>query len=231
MTKNEKRVVIVDAIVLVMFLVIAFAVPFQKDIIFWISFAFGLFAIVVQLLTLKLAFSKGEDVRSKFYGFPIAKICLAYLVIQVVLSFIFMSLKSVVTVPTAIPVVAYVLLLGISAIGFIAADAAREEIVRQDGKLSTDTQCMKALRSAVGTLSDQCTDVNVKNELTKLAEAFQYSDPVSSDAVNGIEAKLKVQVEELQKAVACTDQASVLESCKQISATLVERNRVCKLNK
>lgn len=229
MTKNEKRVCIVLAINLVVFVVISLVVPFVKSGVFWLSFVFGIIAIAVQLYVLKIAFGKDESPRSKFYGFPIAKIGFVYMVAQLLLSLVFMAIGFI--CPVWIPVIVYVVLLGGASIGFIAADVTRDEIERQDVVLKTDTECMQTLRSIVYPLSGQTEDGESSELLKKLAEEFKYSDPVSSDSIKDIEKDLTALVEELQKAVVDGDAQSVKGLGQKISVTLTERNRLCKLNK
>lgn len=229
MTKNEKRTCGVLAILFVVFVVITLAVPFAKGGIFWLSFAFGIIAIAVQLYVLKSAFGKDESPRSKFYGFPIARIGFAYMVAQLALSLIFMGIGFI--CPVWIPVVIYVVLLGGASIGFIAADATRDEIERQDVVLKADTECMQSLRSIVYPLSGQVTDKDCSKLLQDLAEEFKYSDPVSSDAIKDIEQELSVLVDELQEAVVDADEEAINVLCQKIKISLTERNRLCKLNK
>lgn len=229
MTKNEKRVCIVLAIILVVFAVISLAVPFVKSGVFLLSFVFGIIAIAVQLYVLKTAFGKDESPRSKFYGFPIAKIGFVYMVAQLLLSLVFMAIGFM--CPIWIPVIVYVAMLGGAIIGFIAADVTRDEIERQDVVLKTDTECMQTLRSIVYPLSGQTEDSECSELLKKLAEEFKYSDPVSSDSIKDIEKELTVQVSELQKAVIDADVEAIKALCQKIKITLTERNRLCKLTK
>ena len=49
----------------------------------------------MQIYTFKLSFKEGESVNSKFYGFPIARISVIYIMAQLVVSFVFMALSSV----------------------------------------------------------------------------------------------------------------------------------------
>lgn len=229
MTKNEKRVCIVLAIILAIFVVVSLAVPFVKGGVFWLSFVFGIIAIAVQLYVLKSAFGKDESPRSKFYGFPIARIGFAYMVAQLALSLIFMGIGFI--CPVWIPVVIYVVLLGGASIGFIAADVTRDEIERQDVVLKADTECMQSLRSIAYSLSGQIADKDCSEILQSLADEFKYSDPVSSESIKDIEQELIVLVGELQKAVADTDVEATKALCQKIKVTLTERNRLCKINK
>lgn len=229
MSKNEKRVCIVLAVLLALFAVISFAVPFVKGGVFWLSFAFGIISITLQLYVIKVAFGKEESPKSKFYGFPVAKIGFGYMVAQLILSIIFMAIGFI--CPLWIPVIIYAVLLGAAGIGFIAADATREEIERQDVVLKADTECMQSLRSIVYPLSGQVADKNCSELLHNLAEEFKYSDPVSSDAIKDIEQELSALVGELQKAVVDADVEVIKALCQRIKSTLTERNRLCKLNK
>lgn len=90
---------------------------------------------------------------------------------------------------------------------------------------------MLTLRSLVYPLAEQCDDGNVKEVLQALADEFKYSDPVSSDALKEIEAELEKQVSELQTAVSEVRNSEIVTLCKRVNNTLVERNRLCKINK
>ena len=90
MSKNKLRFTVALAAVLIAFSVIAFVVPFVKNGCFWLSYIFAVLAIAVQFYAMPKAMS--GEARSKFYGFPILRISFAYLVIQLLLSFVFMAL-------------------------------------------------------------------------------------------------------------------------------------------
>ena len=227
--KSQMRIGIILLIVLAVFTVIAFAVPFEHTAVFWISYGMGVFALLVLGGVLFTMFGKETTVRSKFYGFPIARIAWCYGAAQLILSLIFMIFSA--KIPVWIPVIVYVVLLAAAAIGLIGADAMSEEIVRQDAKLKTDISCMTTLRSIVYPLADQCADPNAKKTLQKLAEDFRYSDPVSSEALKSVENDLEILVSELQNAVSSGDNTQITALCGKISTVLTERNRLCKLNK
>ena len=94
MGKNEIRGYIVDAILLIVFSVIAFAAPFAKTGVFWMAYLFGVIAIAYQIYVFQISFNQGDDVKSKFYGFPIARVGVIYLAVQLVLSLIEMCLAA-----------------------------------------------------------------------------------------------------------------------------------------
>ena len=232
MEKNNKnRQLILGGVALALYLVLALAVPFPKTGAYWIAFVFGLIAIAAQVYVMKVAFQKGEPVKSKFYGYPIARIGIIYLIVQLAVSFVIMALGFAFKVPAWAAIVVCALVTGLSAIGMVSADIMREEIQRQDGKLKADVKPMRALQSKTASIAGLCSDAETKKALTDLAEKFRYSDPVSSDAVREIEASLTAAVDELQTAVVDGDLAAAKQLCVKIEAALNERNRICKLNK
>ena len=232
MSKNRLRFYISLGVIFAVFTVIAFAVPFEKSAVFWLSYVFALVAMGAQLYAYPRALDlDGHDVRSKFYGFPLARIATAYLVVQLALSLVFMVLAKYVDVKTWIPFVAYVLILGISAIGFIAADTMRDEVERQDTVHKANVGTMRALQSKAVFVASQCDDAETKKALDAFAEALRFSDPVSSDALADIEENLTGLVEELGNAVMDKDYAAAKSLCTKASSLLADRNRMCKLNK
>ena len=137
MKKNAIRWWVVLGVVLVVYNVLAFALPFPKTAVFAVSYLFTTIAILAQIYVIRTAFYRGEGVKSKFYGFPIAKLGVIYLAVQLIAGLVFMALGLI--VPVWLPLALYVVLLGVAAAGFVAADAARDEVVRQEVKLENKT--------------------------------------------------------------------------------------------
>ena len=225
---NKTRCLIIVCAVLVAFTVIAFAVPFTKNGVFWLAYVFGLIAIAAQVYVYPRAFA-GESARSKFYGFPIAKLSTVYLIAQLLMSILCMALAKV--LPVWVPAVVFILALAAAVIGFTAAEGIREEVERQDVKLVKDVSTMRALQSKVYALPELCADAEARTALEQFAEAMRYSDPVSSEALYDVERDLAGQIDTLQQAVIDADKDAILALCRSTTLTLSERNRLCKLNK
>ena len=230
--KATNRQLVLFGMVIVVYLVLALAIPFPKNnAAYWISFLFGLLAVGAQAYVMKTAFDKGEPLRSKFYGYPIAKIGVTYLAVQVVVSFLFMAMGFFFAVPAWLVLVVCVLIAGVFSVGFISADIMRDEVERQDKQLVKDVKTMRALQSKTAFIVSQCTDTGLKPMLRELSEKFRFSDPVSSDALAEIENDLTATVDELQAAVMENDIDSAKVLCAKVAATLEQRNTMCKLNK
>lgn len=196
---------------------------------FVLGYLFGVIAIAAQIYFFKISFARGEDVKSKFYGFPIAKLGVIYLVLQMGISVVeFVTAKFL---PVWVVVIVNILIMAFAAVGGIAAEIMRDEIVRQDVQIKTDVKNIRALQSQTASFVGMCQDVDIKKKLQDLADDFKYSDPVSSEDTKEMETELKFLVNEIQRALVDGDMKSVESFCVRVKACLEERNRVCKLGK
>ena len=229
--KNVIRAIIAVAVIFAVFNVLAFVLPFKHTGVFWTGYVFGLIALITALIIFAVAFAKSKDARSKFYGFPIARIGVIYAAVQIPLSFLAMALAGIAGMPVWPFVLVFILLLAAAVLGTITTDAARDEIQRQDTVLKKNVENIRALRSLCSSLVAQCTDEDAKKELKKLSETLNYCDPVSNDATAEAETELNALLQEIQRAIVDGDNESISPLCRKASAVLAERNRLCKLNK
>ncbi len=228
--KNTVGFLVVFGVSLVVFNLIAFIVPLQRTGSFWVAYGFGMLAIIAQLLVMKIAFSGTETVKSKFYGFPIARIGLIYLAVQMIFSFIFMAIGWL--VPLWIPVLVGALLAAAAVVGLVAADTVRDEVEKQDIKLKRDVSKMRDLQSRMSPLLSLAGDnKEVRAELNALAEELRYSDPVSNDATALIEKDISERLDTMKAVMTEGNSGSAVSICKKTRELLNERNRLCKLNK
>lgn len=227
--KNSTRSLIIIAIALVVFSVVAFAIPFAHTTAFWVAYGFGALAILFQLYIFKASHAGDGDAKSRFYGFPIARLGVYYLVAQLIVSIIEMALSKV--IPTGVAVAINVLLLALAVVGCITVDAMRDEIIRQDGALKKNVGNMRELQSLSSALVGQCSDEELKAMLTKLADEFRYSDPVSSEKTLELEEDMKVQLGDIQQALVEGDSDGAKKLCGKLMECLAERNRVCSVSK
>lgn len=225
MKKNTIRGAIGLGVLLVLYILVAFLIPFAHTTVFWWSFVFTLIAFAVVAVSVYIAFVRKSDAKSRFYGFPIAKIGAIYGVIQLVLGFVFMALGA--WIPVWVAVLICAIALGVAVIGLISAEAVVDEIDAQDEKLKKNVAFMRDLQSKVNQMASSCDLPEVK----RLSQEIRYSDPVSDEALTEIERELSATVDELQSAIVDGDNETIPALCKKASATLAERNRLCKLNK
>lgn len=229
MKKDRIRWGIGLGVLLVLYILVAFLIPFVHTAVFWVSFVFTLFAFGVVGASFYIAFIINPDAKSRFYGFPIAKIGAIYGLVQLIAGLVFMALA--VYAPVWLAVLVYAIALGAAVIGLISAEAVAEEIHNQDAKLKKDVTLMRSLQSKLNQMAAQCDNPDAAAEVKRFAEEMRYSDPVSSEALAEIEADLSAAVDELQAAIVEGESNAAKQLCRKASAVLAERNRLCKLNK
>lgn len=229
MNKDMIRWIIGLGVLLVLYILIAFLIPFVHTATFWVSFVFTLIAFGVVAASMYIAFIKNPDAKSRFYGFPIAKIGAIYGLAQLIAGILFMALA--VYAPVWLAVLVYAIALGAAVIGLISAEAVVEEIRVQDVKLKKDVTLMRELQSKVNQMASQCENPDAASAVKQFAEEMRFSDPVSSKALTEIEADLSAAVDELQSAIVDGDITAIKQLCRNASAVLTERNRLCRLNK
>ena len=229
MKKNALRGCTVLAILLAVFCVIAFAVPFARTKGFWLGFGFGLFAILFQLYIFRSADTVNGSAKSRFYGFPVARIGVVYLAAQLAVSLAEMALAKVLPAWAALTV--NILLAALAVVGCITVTAMRDEILEQDGRLRKNVANMRELQSLSAALAGQCADEELRPALQKLADEFRYSDPVSSEQTQGLEEDMRSRLGDIEQALMDGDADGVKRLCARLTAALAERNRVCSVNK
>ena len=225
MKKDTIRAVVVAFITLAIYNLIAFMIPFAHTAAFWISYGFTLVAFCVVFASIYIAFVKNPDAKSRFYGFPIARIGVLYGGVQLVASLVIMALAQ--WIVWWIPTLVYAMGMGAALIGLVGATAVVEQIQTQDVKLKKNVTLMRSLQSKISQIASQTDDAAVK----ALAEEFRFSDPVSNDSIADAEADLAAVVDQLQAAFVDGDQNAMAHLCRKATALLAERNRLCKLNK
>jgi len=217
------------SVILVLYLMVVFLIPFAQTAVFWISFVFTLVSICLTGAIFYLAFGKDASVKSRFYGFPLAKLGVIYVFTQLIAGLIFMALAAF--VPLWVAVLVQAAILAAATLGLISADAVVEEIHIQDRKLKTSVATMRALQSRVSQMITMCDAPDASKALRKLSEELRYSDPVSAPQLEEIERDLWEAVDQLQYAIVSGSSGAIIQDCRACTMILAERNRLCKLYK
>ncbi|MBE6910979.1 MAG: hypothetical protein E7473_00465 [Ruminococcaceae bacterium] len=228
MKKNDTNVALIFGITLFIFALAFIIIPFPKNATSWISFSFVVVSMAAGFGIIKYAFSGEETLKSKFYGVPIAKIGIVYPCAQIIICVILSAIAAFVELPYWIPVLLSVVLLGAAAIGVIATSAVKVVLEEREAEEREVTKKVKLYNLDISYVVDVCKDMELKKDLTKLAEDFRYSDPVSSEATEEIEQRLTDELADLRTLVEANSKQEAMEEINKISILLSERNRICK---
>jgi hypothetical protein len=228
-TKNKKMYFIAVLILLVIFNVVVFVIPFHRGGGFWTGYGFSMLAILITAAVSFYAFDK-EGLKSKFYGIPLITVVWRYLVIQIILGLAEMILDFI-PIPFQFGIAANAILLGVCLLGLITVEAAKDEIARIDEKIKEKVFYIKSLQADVETLISRAQDDSLKKMLKDLVETIRYSDPMSNPQLAVIENKIEAKAAILAEAVGNADGDSIKTLCNEMQQLFAERNRKCKLLK
>lgn len=222
MKKNSTKGYVILGILFVLVSVTAFAVPTVKTGAFWISYAFTVIAFAAQIGIWKNALGREKALKSKFFGFPVVQIGIAYLLIQIIAFAIFMLVPAL---PVWGAIVACAIIAGVSAVGMVAADIGRGEIERVEAKAQKKAFYIREFQADIELLASGEKDTEIKTMLMQLAGKIRYSDPMSNEQLADLEDKISVKVAELKTA------ANRAEIIAELNSLLDERNKKSKILK
>ena len=220
--KKSVSLIAVYAIAAVVYILAFAIIPFPKNsAAAWISFLFTVLAFGASLCITQKA----------LYGYPIFRIGIIYLAVQIVFSLIIFIVGFSVKVPYWIALLPSVVFLGLTAIGFIATDNARDIIEKSDNDIKEKVKTSELFKTDMAGIADLCENDAIKKDIEQLEEMFRFSDPVSSDATKNIEITISEDIFELRDMITNGNSDKITVKIKEIKNLLNERNRICKTNK
>jgi hypothetical protein len=227
LTRNKVSALIILGLVLVVFNVLAFAIPFTRGATFWIGYGFTFFAILFSAGAALYAIGR-QGLKSKFYGLPLLYVAWTYLIIQTVLGFICMAVPFI---PWWVALLIGIFLLAAAAIGLVAVDMGREAIEQIDAKVAEKVFYLRSLQVDVETLATRTAELRLKKNLKDLAESIRYSDPMSHERLAALEGRIEAGAARLAEAVESGDGDSAQALVDELAQLLAERNRKSKMMK
>lgn len=225
--KKQGSLLAVYGIILVVYSVLFFAVPIPKGPAAWVSYLFSVISIGAAAAVSVYVFGKDDGITSKFYGFPIFKVGNLYALVQVIFGTLITIIDVFVKIPLWIVFIVSIVLLGAAAIGLIASVTTREIVETQEKEVERQTKTMTYFKLDMENMVEICKEPQVKKAMEELAEKFRYSDPVSNEALEEIEGKLKAEVAVLGGMLG-EEKEAVLKKITEIGQLLADRNRRCK---
>ena len=222
MKKNSSIWYLILGIVFIATNVIIFTIPSLKTTSFWISYAFMLLSFIIQIVLWNKTLGKDKPLKSKFLGLPLILIGGAYLIVQILASFVFLFVP---ILPTWSSIIICTITTCSSIILLLAVNTSKDNLSQIDDKIKQKTNYLKNLQIDLEMLSKKENDHSIQISLADLAEKVRFSDPISNGAVFELEDNIANKVKELNHV---KDKEKII---KEINLLLDERNKKCKLLK
>lgn len=199
----------------------------KYDGAFWIGYLGIMAAFIGQLVCAGITF-KAENSRKFFYNLPLITISYTMLVLTIVVGTMCIIIPGL---PNWIGAVFCLIIFALSAVSIIKASAAAGIVGSVDEKIKEQTQFIKNLAAdAENLLYTAKSDIG-KAESKKIYEAIRYSDPMSNDMLQAIEAEIKAEFKSFSDAVNSENDDITQVVSNKLNALITERNSKCKLKK
>lgn len=193
---------------------------------FWVGYVFITLAFLGQLVCSYFAL-KEEKASSLFYRIPLLTVSYSGLILSFVVGGLCMLLSPL---PYFVGVIVCAVLLAVYAIALIKANAAAEIVENVDRKVKAKTLFVKSLSADAEGLLARARSEEAKAACKKVYEAVRYSDPMSNEALAGVESQITLKFGEFANAV--TKGAGNASSLADELVVLIDdRNRKSKLVK
>ena len=233
MKKNFKFYIMIWAILLVLYNLTVFLVRpvmpgyiINYDARFWISWGVIIATFIGQLFCAKVAFDSKNN-EKLFLNIPLITQSYTALVVATIAGSALMLIPDC---PAWIAAIVCAAVFGFGAISVIKAKAAADIVSDTDDKIKTQTLFIKSLTVDAEGLISRAKSEAVKAECKKVYEAIRYSDPMSSDALTGIESQITLKFNEFSNAVTSgTDNIETLAN--EVVILVGDRNKKCILLK
>ena len=231
--KNFKKFLFADIILLVVYSIFVWLIPYPKNDYFTLIFSYisGIVAIAMQLYISYLALHNAEDLKSKLYGWPIIKIGFIYGIVQVTLSIIFIIISIFIKVPAWITIVLYSIIFLLVILGLVITDSYRESIEKIEEAAPFQKEFILNLRIESAAFSKKVNSEPLHSLLVKFAELVKYSDPISSDGLIDIENEISRKYKEVKDLAVHEKLIEAKHLLEEVIELLEERNNKCKILK
>ena len=189
MIQHKNRRLLIVGIIFVAFNILAFVIPFQRNEVFWVTYAFSIVTIFTQVAADMLAFRNAQTLRKIFYGVQIVKLAHSGLCVQLAVCAGLLVISLAAPIPVWVAVVPCTLILTFYAIAIIKADWAREEIEEPGVNDVEELKFIYQLRADLETLIPRVSDDALKNKIETLSEAVLYRNLLNGAGLAEMEGK------------------------------------------
>ena len=230
--KTTIKSLAIFVVVLMIYNVISFAIPFAHTSTFWSAYVFGMLAIISQIGVVLLALKGTDNLRKLVYAYPVFRMGMIYLVIQLCVSLMAYIVSTFTDkIPGWIICVISVIILGVFIILGLLSDITKEEIVEIEEEEERQTVQIKTFRINIDSTMRRVEDAELLKKLEKLSDIARYSDPVSCTELYVIENEITEKLGELDSTIKIGDISYAKLLTEQIIDLFEDRNAQCKAYK
>lgn len=228
MKKTFKFFAIPWIVGLALFNVITFVIP--RDVfgydryespLFWVSYGFIMLAFIGQIVVSYL-FSSQDTKEKMFLRLPLLHTGYIALGVTVAVGALFMAFP---VLPDWLGAIICVAITCYFIVASALAGTAAEAVEAVEEKVKAKTQFIKLATVDAEGILNRAESPEAKAEAKTVYEAIRYSDPMSSDALAGIEAEIDAKLNAYKANINTPESAAI---AKELLLLIKDRNAKCK---
>ena len=233
MKKNKLNTYLILGIITILFNILYFVIPFDKENIatFWVNYGCFMLMLLVQFMIFGCKNKSLKSAQSKLLKLPVLLVDLGYIAVQIVSLLVLTIINAFVSINVLIPMLVNVVVLALFLVMFISTNATVDIIIDNNKKLEENKIFINELKVDISTFYNKVNEKELKDKIYELKEIIDYSDPVSSEDLLEIEDRIDMKYSSLKNNYSDKDYKAVLKNIDELVIMMQERNKLCKLYK
>ncbi|HIR58674.1 MAG TPA: hypothetical protein IAB38_01350 [Candidatus Onthousia excrementipullorum] len=217
---SKKHFLIPSIIIVLIISIIILLIPIkiQNELGFIITF---LYYLIFNMLSLFVICKNTSSLLKK----DMLNVSVIYIYIFLnIITIVFLIFSKLIFINTSIVVILNLILALISFILLFFLINGNKLIINQEEKIVNKTKRVSDLETRVEILLNNCTDKDIKKDLTNLYETVKYMDPVENDVTSELDIKIDNLLKKIEKNI---DINSIKELIKLINErkVIIENNK------
>lgn len=218
--------IIINLLAAVLYSVILFSVKKNFVIISWVAYAFTIVSFLTVAVTCYLP-DFGTK-RNVLFGIPESIITFIYFILQL-FGGIWIMLNN--QLKPQIVIVAEIALFLVYLIASCTIHLGGTITESQERYENTKIATLRMMKMNLNVIKEETQDLELRKRIALLAEAIEYSDPMSSEQLSDLENRINHNIELLREEVDTGDTDRALQRVERIQKLMNERNEKCTLLK
>lgn len=228
MSFNRKIFYAISVITFIVFNVIAFIVPINRNADFWVGYTFVCLTILWIVIALNVIIKDTDSLNDIFLKLPVTYHLIAYLAISVVLNLIIIFLPDF---SIRVAVLFNVVILGIHMVLVLTAMFVGNTVSNSEKKVEEKIHFIQQVLVDVQIYESSTLNPLLQKLLKELEETIRYSDPISNDSLIPLEQNILYQLATLGELIDNGNDDKAIMCVNQVKAMFEQRNKKCKILK
>lgn len=225
---KKKMIIVAECLIAcLLYCIIVFLVFDEKNQVFWMGFLFTIIAFITQLWVWLWNEMQETDKGGSVLGLSILVLTTGYLIIQVVLSVIFMLLS----IPFIAGLVIELIVTGVAYMLILGSFSWKRSNEQKGQEIGRKRDYIRTLYHEVELGIMNTKEEDIKRELIELADEIKYSDPISNENSEELEKRLIMNVASIVEQIGSDNHEELILRIKNTRSLLKERNMYCGLEK